>query len=51
MIIRGLLSTFITALMVPVLIAQTADLKMPLSKYGLPVVKGTKVYQKLVLVD
>ena len=34
-------------LLVP-LSAQDSGLKMPVSKYGLPVVKGAKVYQKIV---
>jgi zinc D-Ala-D-Ala dipeptidase len=33
------------------LMAQAPDFKMPLSKYGLPVVKGNKVYEKIVLAD
>lgn len=34
-----------------IVLAQKADLKMPLSKYGLPVVKGTRVYQEIVLAN
>jgi D-alanyl-D-alanine dipeptidase len=30
---------------------QTSSLKMPLSKYGLPVVKGPKVYEEIVMSD
>ena len=48
---RKLFISVIASLTFSMLQAQPGDLKMHMSKYGLPVVKGIKVYKKIVMSD